>query len=410
MSFAFRNQPLKGLYLTYQALIILFFLLPWWIIRSLFRSWRPRPSWGIKRAVIVNFIRHFIYIGTQTGPLFRTPDYHNIERDVGDYGVWVKAAPELVKGELEAFATAASVKPCTLPGYWVHKRGSDIKIASPPVLGEKVLYRLHGGGYTGFSAHPSDLSATIVHDLPKFADVIRRVFSIEYRLSSTKPFPVANPFPAALIDALAGYNYLVHDVGFSPSDIIVFGDSAGGNLALALTRHLVEHKVDHMPAPPGALVLVSPWCDLSGSHDNPGGTFDRFKNVDYLLIRGADTYHQVAFLGPHGFEAAKNKYISPSYKSLTIDFKGFPRTFIAAGGSEMFLDEIKTLRARMAGDLGEGDGLSEGEGKVKYFEEPDAIHDYPLANWHEPEKTRTLKEIARWIDVAASPVDQSLES
>ncbi|KAM6497906.1 Alpha/Beta hydrolase fold [Amanita muscaria] len=391
MSFAFRHQPLKGLYLTYQALTLLFLRLPWWITRSLLRSWRPRPSWDIKRAVFLNLIRHRSYVISQTGPLSRFPNHRHIEQDVGEYGVWVKAVPELVKGELEAFATAASVKPATIPGYWIHKSGTNIKIASPPVPDEKVLYRLHGGGYTGLSAHPSDVTATMSHDLPKFTCAIRRVFSIEYRLSSAKPFPVANPFPAALIDALAGYNYLVHDVGFSPSDIVIMGDSAGGNLALALTRYLLEHQhpeVNHMPAPPGALVLVSPWCDSSGSHETPGSTAILFKNVDYLRPL---TYIKAAFLGPHGFQAAaKNKYISPSSKSLTIDFKGFPRTFIVAGGLEMLLDEIKTLRARMTEDLGEGDGLGDGEGKVKYLEEPDAVHDYLAFKWHEPEKTRTL--------------------
>ncbi|KIL71070.1 hypothetical protein M378DRAFT_509327 [Amanita muscaria Koide BX008] len=399
MSFAFRHQPLKGLYLTYQALIVLL-CLPWWITRSLLRSGRPRQSWGIIRTLVLDFVRYYLFVGSQTGPLTRIPNHRQIEQDVGEYGVWVKAVPGLVKGELEAFAAAASVKSTTIPGYWIHKSGTNIKIASPPVPGEKVLYRLHGGGYTDLSAHPSDVTATVSYELPKFTGAIRRVFSIEYRLSSTEPFPVANPFPAALIDTLAGYNYLVHDVGFSPSDIIIIGDSAGGNLALALTRHLLEHKVDHMPAPPGALVLVSPWCDLSGSHETPGSTAVLFKNVDYLDA-GDSAYELKAFLGPHGLEAAaKNKYISPSSKSLTIDFKGFPRTFITAGGAEMLLDEIKTLRARMTEDLGEGDGLGEGEGKVKYLEEPDAVHDYLIFWWHEPEKTRTLKEIGRWIDIA----------
>ena len=45
-----------------------------------------------------------------------------------------------------------------------------------------------------------------------------RIFTLEYRLSSAKPFKQANPFPASLMDAVAGYRYLVHDLGF---DLIV---------------------------------------------------------------------------------------------------------------------------------------------------------------------------------------------
>ena len=49
------------------------------------------------------------------------------------------------------------------------------------------------------------------------------------------------------------------------------------------------------------------------------------------------------FIGPHGLEAGEtNRYVSPAYPSLEINFIGFPRTFISAGGAEM-LDQIKVL-------------------------------------------------------------------
>jgi acetyl esterase/lipase len=205
-----------------------------------------------------------------------------------------------------------------------------------------------------------------------------------------------------LLDALAGYNYLVNVVGFSPSDIIVSGESAGGNLALALTRYLVEnHKSESVkvPGPPGSLILLSPWCDLSTSHDTPGSSFRVYQDVDFVV---PDSYDSEAYLGSHGPETGEtNRYISPSCKSLAVDFKGFPRTFIAAGGSELFLDEIKTLKSRMCRDLGEGNGLTAEDGKVKYVEEPDAVHAYVVFAWHEPERSRTMKEVANWIAAAA---------
>ncbi|KAM6497910.1 Alpha/Beta hydrolase fold [Amanita muscaria] len=406
MPFAFRNQPLKGLYSTYQVLTTVFLRLPWWILCSLPRSWRPRQSWDLKRAIMVRLIRHSIHATAQTGPfVIKTPNYLAIEPDVGEYGVWVEPVPELVNAEFEVFARAVSVEPIRVPGYWMHKRGSDIKAASPPVPGEKVLYRLHGGGYTRCSAHPSDPTAKMSLDLVELTDTLHRAFAVEYRLSSTEPFPIAGQFPAALFDALAGYNYLVNVVGFSPSDIVVLGDSAGGNLAQALTRYLVENQnfIDHLPGPPGGLVLVSPWCDMSGSHVAPGSAVYLYKNIDILVFADADSYSERAFLGSHGYEAAaSNGYISPSCKSLPVSFKGFPRTFIIAGGVELLLDQIRTIKARMVEDLGEGDGLREGEGKVRYVEEPDAVHDYPVFGWHEPEKSRTLREVAEWVDAAVS--------
>ena len=55
---------------------------------------------------------------------------------------------------------------------------------------------------------------------------------MQYRLAQGPPLPAENAFPAALLDALAGYNYLVHAVGFAPADILVLGESCGGGLAV----------------------------------------------------------------------------------------------------------------------------------------------------------------------------------
>jgi acetyl esterase/lipase len=268
--------------------------------------------------------------------------------------------------------------------------------------GEKVVYSLHGGGYTQMSAHPSDIVANIGDGLLTHIDVVHRVFSIEYRLSKGTPSKPDNPFPAALLDTLAGYNYLVNVVGFSPSDIIVEGDSAGGNLALALTRYLIEYQNNpdiNLPAPPNALLLLSPWADIGTSHDTLEppcflkSDIDRYKEVDP---------EKETFLGLHGIDTANtNGYISPAslHLSMPLSFEGFPRTFIVAGGAEIMLGQVRFLKERMVKDLGEGNGVREWEGKVKYYEAEDAIHDYLIFTWHEPERQETLKEIANWVSV-----------
>jgi acetyl esterase/lipase len=74
---------------------------------------------------------------------------------------------------------------------------------------------------------------------------------------------------------------------------------------------------------------------------------------------------------------------------MSISFKNFPKTFVVAGGAEVLRDQIRTLKDRMRKDLGDEN--------VKYYEATDGIHDYLVFNWHEPERTDTLKEIAKWI-------------
>jgi acetyl esterase/lipase len=89
-----------------------------------------------------------------------------------------------------------------------------------------------------------------------------------------------------------------------------------------------------------------------------------------------------------------NAWFSPA--SLMIPnpsglFKGFPPTWILAGGVEVGVDMMRTLRDRLVCDIGEG------EGGVKYVEYPDAIHDFLIFNWHEPERTEALKELRMWV-------------
>ncbi|KAG5639419.1 hypothetical protein H0H81_002951 [Sphagnurus paluster] len=332
-----------------------------------------------------------------TGPLTILPNHLAITPGPDVNGVWVDPTPQLVIGQLKTWTAATSIAPARIPGYWMHKKGSALEVGSAPTLGEKVLYHLHGGGYIRLSAHPSDLTAVIARNILQYADSIHRSFSIEYRLSSHKPYPVENPFPAALLDALAGYNYLVNIVGYKPKDIIIAGDSAGGNLAHALTRYLVEHQVVEitdpnftpLPAPPGGLLLLSPWCDLSTSHEGPGGSTHEFIVSDF--IDSNTDYAKAAFLGTLGMGAAVyNPYISPASldPALMIDFKGFPRTLIVSGGAEVYYDQIATLRDRMAKDLGD---------ELTYYEAKDGVHDYLIFEWFEPERSETLKGIAGWV-------------
>jgi len=391
-AYALRHQPAKGLYLIYQLISTLLVRIPLWVILAIPRSLRPRDSWNLKRVIQVKLLRHMLLLTSKTGPLTSMPDYLAITPGVNVNGIWVDPVPELIAGELKSWTLAASVSSVRIPGYWMHRKGSTIDIGAPPIPEEKVVYFLHGGAYIRLSAHPTDPTATITRGFLRHVNAVRRAFSIEYRLSSHKPYAVENPFPAALLDALAGYNHLVNVAGFSPSDIIVVGDSAGGNLAHALTRYLVEHKnAPNIPAPPGALVLLSPWSDLSDSHVKPGSSAFTCEQSDYISGRGDSVYAKDAFLGPFGTGATHNKYISPAslHPSMSISFKGFPKTFIVAGGAEVLLDQIRTLKDRMVKDLGE---------KVKYYEAKDSVHDYLVFEWHEPERTNTLLEIAKWVE------------
>lgn len=100
----------------------------------------------------------------------------------------------------------------------------DIAPGVPPRKGEKVVLSFHSGGYAKNSAHPDDLMSNICHGLLEHIQSIDRLFNLEYHLThQTSDGKRLNCFPAVFLDAIAGYNYLVNIVGFSPLENITLG-------------------------------------------------------------------------------------------------------------------------------------------------------------------------------------------
>ncbi|KAI6095066.1 hypothetical protein F5141DRAFT_1162759 [Pisolithus sp. B1] len=118
-----------------------------------------------------------------------------------------------------------------------------------------ILYA-HGGGYFFGSVDQERYS------IQRHARKINgRVLAVNYRLAPQYPFP------CALQDILAAFLYLIRPPPgaahqpVNPAHIVVMGDSAGGNLILALLQVLRDTK---LPMPAGG-VLISPWCDFTHS-------------------------------------------------------------------------------------------------------------------------------------------------
>ncbi|KAK7692853.1 hypothetical protein QCA50_004488 [Cerrena zonata] len=395
----YRKQPFKSIYLLYQSITTPLFRIPIWTILSLFRSNRPKSTWSLKKTILVKLLKHYSAIGAKVGAL---PSYNHLAIATGDNvkGVWVHPTPHLILGDVKQWAENAQVV-CDLriPGYWLERKGESKPIDAKADPGETVLYALHGGGYRAQSAHPSDGTSQIPLGILQSTspNAISRAFTVEYRLSAGPPYhEAANPFPAALVDAIAGYNYLVNEVGFKPENIIVEGDSAGANLALALVRYLIENK-DKLPpslAVPNRMILSSPWSDLGTSDQIKGSSIYTNLATDFINVTSDRAINNLKhFLGPLGLEGAnRNRYISPASTAATMEkvsFEGFPKTFIYAGGVEILRDQIRTLRDKMVVDLGED--------RVTYHEAPDGLHDFVVFSWFEPERTETLKAITRWL-------------
>ena len=200
-------------------------------------------------------------------------------------------------------------------GEWVIPKRAD--------PGRVMLY-LHGGAWVMGSPRTH---RALVADLAVGAGV--QALSLGYRLAPE------DPYPAAVDDCVAAYAWLLAQ-GFEPGRIVVAGDSAGGNLALAL---LLRLRDTGSPLPAGA-VLLSPVTDLGQS----GASHTTRKALDPYLANGDLGPFIAAYAGAQDLQ---QPYLSP----LAGDLRGLPPSLVHVGDHEVLLDDAVRLgeRARSAG-------------------------------------------------------------
>ncbi len=195
----------------------------------------------------------------------------------------------------------------------------DIAGAAP----RGTIFHLHGGGFATGSARGSvGLASTIARKTGM------RAVSVDYRLAPE------NPYPAALQDAAAAYRALIDQLGGS-SNVIVSGESAGGNLAIEL---LIAGKAVALPMPAAAL-LFSPMTDLTVS----GNSFVTKADADPCITAKAIRTRAGDYLA--GADAT-----DPLVSPLFADLSGLPPLLIQAGSHEVLLDDATRLAAKAAAD------------------------------------------------------------
>ena len=229
--------------------------------------------------------------------------------------------------------------------------------------GREVILQLHGGGYIGRIRNAYRDFAVLYSKLTKD----RAVLSVDYRVAPE------HVFPAALLDALDAYEWLLKN-GYREDQIIVAGDSAGGGLALALCLCLKENG----RALPCGIVAMSPWTDMTAS----GPSYEENFENDPLFGGTEDSmiYNREYAAG----EDLTNPYLSP----LFGEYEGFPPMLIQVGSYEMLLSD-SVLLAQKAKEAGVKVRLSIYEGM---------FHVFQMAPLTLPECKRAWVEIGHFID------------
>ena len=217
-------------------------------------------------------------------------------------------APLIARREIYAVSEPIAIGACS--ARWIEP--ADV------AAGSVILY-LHGGAFVA--------EARAIHD-PLLAAIGRaggaRGLMVDYRLAPE------HPFPAAVEDCYAAWNYLLSS-GIDPGRIVIAGDSAGGNLAVVTA---MRARDEGMPQAAG-LVLMSPVLDWTFS----GASIQRNDGLDHLF-RASSIDSLVPYYGS-GIDAR-----DPRLSPLFGDLAGLPPSLLMVGSSELLLDDSVRYAAR----------------------------------------------------------------
>lgn len=184
----------------------------------------------------------------------------------------------------------------------------------------RVILYCHGGGYTSGGL---GFSKVLASKLTRATGL--DVLAFDYRLAPE------HPYPAAVEDAQAAWDHLMR-LGFGARDVVLAGDSAGGNMALVLCLRLrAEGRML-----PGALLLMSPWTDMTCS----GESLTERADIDPVLTPEYIYAVREAYAG--GLDPAQ-----PELSPLLADLAGLPPTLIQVGTHEILFSDAERLAERM---------------------------------------------------------------
>ena len=199
----------------------------------------------------------------------------------------------------------------------------------------------------------------------------REIYCVDYRHA-----PV-HRYPAALEDAATVYRGLLVR-GTRPSDIIIFGDSAGGNLAVALAIHLRDKGVPQSDA----LILLSPWADFE--HKDGTSRTENFTK-DKVLGEGTPFAPHLCKTPPYADSLPLD---DPRLSPIHADLSELPPMLIQTGGYDLLLTEDEQLAKKA-----KADGTS-----VTFTVYPEMPHVFPLVLPELAESIAACEEVRDFVN------------
>ena len=234
---------------------------------------------------------------------------------------------------------------------------------------DRTVVYFHGGGYIGGS--PPDRYLPLAAAVALAANA--RVHAVDYRLAPE------TPFPGAFDDSLAAYRWLIDQGATDPATLAVLGDSAGGNLAVAVTVAARDEGL----ALPASVAVISPFADLSFA----GASISARKEIDPYVTSELLESMAAAYVG----DGARN---DPRCSAVFADLHGLPPLFILVGEKEILYDDATRIR-----DAALGAGV-----EVTFESWRQGIHDWPVyVSAGIPESAIAIDHLAAFLRAHSNP-------
>lgn len=181
---------------------------------------------------------------------------------------------------------------------------------------QRVIIYYHGGGFVLYGIDSHD---NVCRRLCKMNNCI--VVSVGYRLAPEFTFPAAHE---DAFKTLLWVKENISNYGGNPNDLVVAGDSAGGNLSACMAHRCKQENIKLT-----AQVLVYPWVD--GKLSNPSIARN---GVGYLLTKQAMFWFQKQYTPRKEDQCLPA--VSPCYEN---NFTGLAPAFILTAQYDPLLDD-----------------------------------------------------------------------
>ncbi len=187
-----------------------------------------------------------------------------------------------------------------------------------------MLY-LHGGGFIGGSIDVADEPCRAMANATGAI-----VVSAEYRLAPEHTFPAA---PDDAYAALIWVAARIADFGGDPDNIVIVGDSAGGNLAAVTALRVRDEGGPRLRGQVLIYPVIDPNADFPSTREYADG---------YIITKpGLDWFWNHYLAGPGD---ATNPYAVPS---RAADLSGLPPALVLTNEYEVGRDEAEDYAARL---------------------------------------------------------------